>query len=489
MNFQSLKEYTRLNLQRSGLKLSEEDRAKAASMKEKIRKISEADHVYAAFDYEVRDMRIERFCYSSMSLSYWALIVCMSMLGLLLDEYLETGVLTITTDFTWAFYILPAVFLVGRLFLFSFVNIAHLVLLVLCALMSFLKIRIFGTEMNWMWVFIAVGTVITLVGRLWEGSHRMKENRQWYQENVRILKDGEKAIEEAAPVFTSIGAKAESEMRRIFPGVTHTEREPWFVFKRKLSFTQRGKGADLCELILPVLPNSPTDFRTLKESCVQTKQNDRRTVQTRIEISGQRMGYETIDKDQALSVYIQSGKVRPFFGMAVPEHVDGLQYEVYVHHWNAAYSTVTQNHFVDRKYVKSQTKQQSEWDLETAEWHHLGTSAENSMLHADSAAEMYQTQQYLDKKKRFLDSIPDHDVIEKYNDDRSEKSNYASFHEVAALSVTTPDGALVGLYCGESREAISFTQRIAESHWGAKLNPAAAPSSQVQKAYLYHCCL
>lgn len=481
MDIQSLKEYTLLNLQRSGLKLTEEDRKKNESLKGHISKIARADHALAPFDFEVRDARIERFCYSNMSLAYWCLVVCMSLLGLFLDEYLKTGAIPVPVDFLWAVYILPAVFLVGRLFVFSFVNFAHLALLALCVVMTILKIRIFGSEMNWMWVFIVVGTILTLLGRLWEGSHRMKENKKWYQDNVQTLKDGEKAIEEAVPVFNSIGAQAEAELKRNFPGTKREARSPWFAFKRKLEYKKNGRGTDKCEVIVPKIPEGKTDFINFKENTYEKKENEAVTVWTETTISGQRMGYEEIDRTDMMEL-LKSGKVKPFFGMAVPEHCPDLIYRRYYHRWDSHTREITQEHYESVRYEKSKARREAEIDLTFMELDHLGNTAE--WTDPDSMAAYQRKKEYLEKKKEYLDSFAD-DEIHTWHGERTDHDHFVSSYEIADVEVYTPDRKLVGLYCGETANAIEFACKVARKHWGAEVSAGSAASSEAQKGYLY----
>lgn len=482
MELQNIKEYTRLNLQRSGLKLSDGDRKAEQTLREKLKAIQTADSRMSTFDEQLKKLKEDGgLWFSNMSLTWWA-VVCMSLLAFPLSEYIETGEPMVIGDGLMCLgYLIPAGFLVGRLFLFSFINIAHLVLLVICAVMTLLEIRIFGSDLNWMWVFIVVGTVLTLIGRIWEHFTKVGKNVRWYRQSQKEIAEGEKAIEEASRIYSTMGSEAAAALKKKFPGLKAGKRDPWFLFQRKIYPGKSGKA----HLGIPEVPYAPTDFRTQKKSCQQTVQKPRFTMTTTVQISSQSLGYEALDKQEALRYYINNGRVKPYFGMEVPEHIDGLEYRAYVHRWNASVHEVIQNHYTQTTYVKSRAKEQMKNELEDVEWRHLGTSLTNAQLHTDSAGMYYQYQELLDKKKSILDSMPDSDAIQSYNGDREEKTTSDNGNEVAVLEVRTPDGELVGLYSGETHEALCFTEKVAKASWGVELTASAMPSSKAQQAYLY----
>lgn len=477
MDFRDLKEYTKLNLRRTGLVLSEADRKKVAPYKGVFRSIVEADCRLNAFHQEVKENRIERFCYSSMSLSYWALVVGMSLLCMLLSEYLENGELIVTLDFAWAFYILPAIFLVGRLFLFSFVNIAHCVLLVICAALSAFRIRIFGSEMNWMWVFLVAGTLLTLAGRLWESSHRMKENRDWWESNKKMLQTAEKAVSQAAPVYTSLGADAEAEMQKRFPGIRRAGRSPWFQYQRK----QHGRDG----YRMPDVPVAATDFRTKKVDKKEVLSNRTEYGTRYITVFNQHLGFESMEPGAAQSM-IRSGKMNPFFGMGVPEYTDGLKYTLYSHRWTERIHEVGEYESVRYSEVYTGNKRKAQQAYDELESKHLGTSAEIFAAKTQSTAAWVETQEYLSKKKRDLDSRSDYALRERTVSGNFDREYEKSYDESAVICVKTPDGELVGLYCADNKDAILFARSVAIDHWGIDLTGWATPSGEMQKRFLNH---
>lgn len=470
MDFRDLKEYTKLNLRRSGLVLSEADRKKVKPLSDAFRTIVEADHGLDAFHNEVKQNRMERFCYASMSLSYWALVVGMSILGMLLDEYLKEGTLVVGLDFAWALYILPAIFLVGRFFLFSYINIAHGVLLVACAALSIFQIRIFGSEMNWIWVFLVVGTILTLAGRLWEGSHRMKENNDWWNGNVKMLNDAEKAIAQAVPVYTSLGAEAEAELQKRFPDIRRPGRTPWFQYQRKV-----GSLLDV--------PSALTDFRTAKPD----RKEDLREVgehgTRHITVYGEEMGYEPIEPAAAQNM-IRRGKMNPFFGMAVPAYVDGLKYTIFVHRWKERIHDVGEFEYTENSRVYTGDKRRAQQAYDELESKHLGTTAEIFAAKTKSGNAWAETQDYMLKKEQDLNRRSDYAIRSRTISGDINRWDEKSYEESALICVKTPDGALVGLYCADNKDAILLARSVAADHWGIDLTGWATPSGEIQRRFL-----
>jgi hypothetical protein len=373
-------------------------------------------------------------------------------------------------------YILPAIFLTVRLFLFSFVNIGHLVLLVLCVVLTILKIRIFGSEVNWMWVFIALGTVLTLGGRVWEWVHRMRANSQWYQRNMKTLTDAEQAIPKAAAAYRTMGQKADAQMKQCFPGFKAAVRAPWFEFSRKPD--RRGN------ISFPHAPQANTNFSTQKTNRQERISTPTESGTREITVSNQRMGWESISRDTALS-YIRSGKMVPFYGMEVPEHLPELRYSIYTHSWSERISEQgKQSHTsYTKRYTGARTKAAREYD--DLESKHLGTSADVFAAKTQSTAAWAETQSYLAQKNRDLNNMSDYDLDEHRYTTPFQRESEKQYLELGAMTVTTPDGELVGLYCGSTSEAITFAGKIAQSKWHAALSPWATPVGEAQTAVLY----
>lgn len=478
MNQQQLKEYTRLNLQHNGLKIADADKGTAEQFERSFSSVRTADRNWAYLPTALYKKRADGgFYYSNMSLTYWALLVCLPLLAMFLGEHFKEGTTLMIGE--WFFclaYILPAIFLVVRLFLFSFVNIGHLILLVLCAVLSAVKIRIFGSEMNWIWVFVAVGTVLTLAGRIWEYFHKVRGNVQWYQKMVKTIKAGDSAMEQADALYRSIGITAKKELAQKFPGHALSQRLPWFTFSRKLK-------DDLPDIPKPTLAG--TDFVHQKKSSDTTEETEARTVRTIITISNQSLGYQTIDKTVAATKFINPGKVQPFFGMAAAELSDDLEYRVYAHRWSQSEEVQIQNHYVQTTHIKNKEKERVRWEMASKEWDYLGTTADNAQIHSGSWGEYALYQDYLNKKQAMLDRIPDTIGIQHLNTDYHQSVRHSEHFEVALLAVTTADGSLVGLYSGQSAQAIAFCAHAAKQHWGIQLSPTACPSSMEQTAYLY----
>lgn len=472
MNLESLKTYVWLNLQRVGLILSDADRAAAGNAADQFSVIKQADQIAGPFLREVKNSKLERFCYSNMGLTYWSL-VCISLLALLVSDYRETGEILIRFDYTWLLFILPAILLGIRLFMFSLINIAHLALLVVCAVLNILKIRIFGSEANWIWVFIVVGTLITLGGRIWEGTHRMLENKRWYQGNVRLMKSAESAIPKLSEIYRTIGSDADAQMRQYFSGIAIPSRTPWFSFFRK---------PDKCnEIALPELSDGLTDFCSPNADRDEPFRNGAEVGVRRTRIHNEHMGWETIPPHM-LTHKIQSGQLHPFFGMDVPVHLPELQYSMYVHSWSESITEEGNIHRTDYNKVYTGNRRKANEEYDRLESKYLGTSAEIFAAKYDSQL----ADSYLMKKKEKLNSLSDYTLESSEYSIPFRREFEESHAECGAVMVYAPDGTVVGLYCSDNKGSIAFAEQIAASQWGIKLTPWANPSSNGQAAYLYH---
>lgn len=472
MNAQKAMEYCRLNLQRCALKLEGEDKKKLTELEQKLRAIRNADDAFSGFHSE---MNSKLFHFESMGLLYWA-VVCVSAMMLPLNEYLETGITVVSPGLFWPAYIIPVVLLVIRFFFgLSVLNIAHIVLAAICALLTFLKITIFGSEMNWVWVFILVGTLITLVGRILESNLHVKPNMKWYTEQKQTILAGEKAIKEASGLFASIGASAAGQIRSQFPGANLSARNPWFDFSRTKT---RGTPKE------DKIPEVETDFETHKRNYHKNIPDTQSTTYRVAVIMEQKLDFELIDRDTAMQ-YIREKKVVPFFGLTEQPGNDDLRYLIYVHHWVENRHDVIHVDYEKTTYTYTGEKTKAKQEMDDNEWSVLGIDAESFMLRTDSAAAREYAREYISRKESKLNSMSDYRSKTRHVEYEAERDDLVTFHEIATLSVTTADGEPVALYCANNRQAIDFADKMAKDYWNAGITPACAPQNPVQAAYLY----
>lgn len=485
MDHQTLKEYARLNLQRSGLTLSEQDAARAADHADAMQKVITANLSYDAFHYEVKENRFERFWFGSMSLTCWAL-VCLATLLFPLIVYFQNGTPTIVFTHSWGLYILPALVLVVRFFLNSFINIAHGVLLLACAALTILKIRIFGSEINWMWVFLVVGTLLTLGGRLWEATHSMKGNKQWYRERSAVLTDANAAMPEALSAYAAVGAGAEAELRRLAPHAKRPERTPWFLPPKG----RRGKDK---QLQLPEAQNALSDFYTLKKDRVEPFSTHKYFLHGEVEKSGDRhirvydqeLGTCTVPPDDAAK-YIQEKGLLPFYGMAVPELAEGLTCTVLRHRWSEHIHEVGVAIYKTHIEVTTNARSKKRSEIESEEIRVLGKLA--GAYTPTTTADTMRYYDYMDKKEKILNSLSDTELETTVEHSSIDEEYEKHYEEIGALYVTTPDGQVVGLYCTDTDQSIACARSFAAQFWNAGLSAWVVPGSEAQRGFLYRAC-
>lgn len=484
MDDQVLKEFTRLNLQYTGLRLAEEDSAEAKKHVGIIQKVINANINYDAFHYEVKENRFERFWFSSMSLTCWA-VACFALLLFPLISYYRNGTITTVHEYAWLFYILPAIVLAIRFFVGSFINIAHGILLLICAGLTAFNIRIFGNEINWIWIFIFVGTLLTIGGRLWEASHDIKKNKQWYREQAKVLSDANTAMPKAISSYTFIGSRAKAEMSRLAPNADIIIRTPWFM----PPVGKRGKEKQL-QLLAP--QNAQSDFVIPKQDRNEpfyeydTVYEHRKEGTHTITVYDQELGNCVIPSERAIT-YIQEGTLIPFFGMGVPEHTKDLIYTLWHHRWSEHIHTEGIETTVTKIKEWTGAKKKAENQFDDYERKVYGTSAWAATM-VTTAGEV-RRQEYLDKKKKVLDSLSDEQVTERIIETfQIDKVSEMHYEELGALTVSTPDGTVVGLYCTSTDQSISCARNLAFQYWGAELSAWVIPNGEAQRSYLYRNC-
>jgi len=59
--------------------------------------------------------------------------------------------------------------------------------------------------------------------------------------------------------------------------------------------------------------------------------------------------------------------------------------------------------------------------------------------------------------------------------------------EIGTLLVRTPDGELVGVYCGDTEQSVKYTYDMLHDEVGFRLTPTMPGRTAAQKALLYRC--
>lgn len=472
MSNEKAMEYCRLNLQRCALKPNSEDKANINLLKDHFQTMKSAD----AAVVEMKEFSGSRFFhFSNMGLLYWA-VVCVSLLALPLSDYLESGAVYVAPGLFWPAYILPAILLGIRLFFgMSTVNIAHIALAAVCAVLTFLKIRIFGSEYNWAWVFIVVGTVITIIGRVWEYKTELEPNLDKHNQLRTRIMNGEKSVNEASSVFASIGASAEQQLRGQFPGANLPAKDPWFAFDRT-STGNTPKTYKISEV--------NTDFETKKHNYHKIIPDTQSTTYRFAVVTDQKLDFEMIDRETAKR-YISEKKVVPFFGLTERTGDEDLHYLIYVHRWSESQHDLVHVNYDKTDYTYTGEKSKAARDMSDNEWSALGMDAESFMLRTDSAAAREYAREYISRRDSKLNSMSDYRSRTRHVEYTSEYDRDVTYEHIATLSVLTSDGEPVALYCADNRQAIAFAEKMAKDYWNAGITPGCAAQSPAQAAYLY----
>ena len=234
MDIKAIKNFAKMNRQMYSIENSGEEKSRLAEFADCIRKTVTVRHGVNEFNNKMEKEGKELLRYESMSLFYWAL-VCIALILPLYAELLKSG--TYVVNEKWgiiAYCIIPAALLLARI-IFGvihgrFVGVAQLVLLIICAVLgAIVQLTIFGSNTNWFLVFIALGTVITVIGRISEYFRRIKGNMKWYRDNVKLEDEANALAEKAGQLYSGLANGCARNMKASFPSAAAPDREPWFI--------------------------------------------------------------------------------------------------------------------------------------------------------------------------------------------------------------------------------------------------------------------
>lgn len=487
MDIKALKEYVRLNRRRMNPAENEcgSDLRKFNSAMERLAGIDK--QTVKLFDM-ARGHWMENFYHDSIGFSFWA-IVCLSLLVYPLIKYYEEGlIITMDHSLHWAMFIAPALLLVAAWGLKTVAHIPmafwscgfHIALLVLCLYCGAVRhMKIFGSDMNWIWVFCVAGTVLTLAIRLIEQIIKIAPQKAAFAKECSEINACNQLIEEASALYGGFGSEAEQQLRGAFPQAKLLPREPWFAFQRK--FDKKGIPEEE-----PVLPRVKTDFSGEFKGGGYSHTDTDYESHVEVRVLDQLLGLERIPRQMAVSM-IGKGQVYPLFGMDLPEYPENAVYERYVHRWDLQ----TRKWGWSRTTWVSEEETQSHKTFDSStradEMYYFGgaRTAEEVAAGMGTPDEMVVAQRYLKEKAAARASIPTRKQthVERRSWDKKENDRG---EETAFIRICTSDGTLLALYSGESKEAIDFSLSYAQRSMGFKLTTRSAPTSPAQKAYMFH---
>lgn len=486
MDSKTIKEYVRLN--RRWLNPGKSDCAGQQLQKfnENFAKMHNMDKPAEEAEQKLRNHWMELFFHFACGLTYWV-IICLAMLAYPLLCYFSDGeIITLTGTVSWAMFLLPGFLLGLRIWFISIESVRtamltglpHIAWFVICFVCGGIRhMKIFGSNMNWLWLYCVVGTVITLAVRLAEHVFRILPNENWYKNHCSKLRQWNRILTEAAEQYSGFGKDAAQQLQKKFPQYKLQPREPWFAFTRKYE----KDGA----MIIPRLPKGNTDFRTeIRDSKKEVETEDYDSYET-TNVTDQFLGFEHISRQEAKDL-VGRGTVYPFFSMGLPEFPEDAVYDRLVHRWRLEIRKTVLNHRTTVGYQESLSHKTFDASAKADEMRYFGggRTAEDVARGMGTGDEMVEAQRYLKMKEEARSRIPMQKVTH-VNDSAWNNTRTESYDELAFIRVCAPDGEVLGIYCGENRGAIEAAKQYAERTAGFVLTPRTVPSSPCQKAYMY----
>lgn len=483
MDIKTIKDYARLNRKMLSIDCSNEEAARIDELIKCIGQVEDKNTLLKAFNLKMQKEGKDLLRYQNMSLLYWGLI-CAVLLIPLYIELLRTGEYMVNEKWgVLAYCIFPAAMLLAHItfsHVFSgFSGSFQLGLLIVCAVLSaVLQINLLGSNLNWFLVFIIVGTVVTIIGRIVEYHKRIKKNMKWYSDNITLEDEASALMDKVVAMYSGLGSGYDGKLKANYSGARIPSREPWFV--------------KLFELRKPKQKNeylhvgvSNTAFCRLNDKSVyETNRPDYHAV-TYEEVTNQTLGYESITAAQAKEL-ISGNKFYPLFGMGIPEFSEELEYSQFRHHFDMKRDVYSVTRYVDTYSEANLDRLSLQVELDSLEERYLGTFAWNKQAHTNSAAEYYALEEYQRKKDALLGSIPKQRTSAKERYEHNESHENMLCDEIACVKITTPDGELVGLYCPDKSGALNFSQGVMKEIPGFETHPGLIPVSPGQRYVLYN---
>ncbi len=478
MTDQQFKDFCQLNLYHSGLKLDPRDKETVDAFADNLNTVFAAKQTLEPYE---KEMEKRQLSYRCMSLGFWALVCC-GVLVIPFLEYLVNGSTSFNSGLMVFFYVLTLILLIVRSFFgFCFMRILpHMVLTVICALLTLLRIRIFGSEINWYFLFVFGGALLTIIVRLWDRK-KVRADTAWYNEHWKKFNGAEAALRKMEGQFSGMSNHATQQMQALCPSAKLKPRKLWCDPHKTSKLT-----------------DGATDFRTKKKDYAgpaheynhsgDDYQVDRDIIR-RAFIENQWFGYEDMDLSK-LEHQIKYDGLVPFFGMNPPDlHQEGLKFKAYVHHWEEMRFDIVKTTATSTSRHYTGARSDFEDRMKATESYYLGTTADiaksrhdaNGGSHATSAA----LQDYLDKKQAKLDSLSDYNVTTTETHSVDQEQYRQKFHLVGAVIAYAADDTPVGLYCKDNRHSIELAAGFAHKLWGALIAPTANPSTKGQIDYLH----
>ncbi len=425
--------------------------------------------------FHVRDMSVTMFLISCLPL-----LLCLpSVSSRIFDNELLGRI--VGYAFTAAMLFVRPVFqaFVGHLEVDDVANYMRLGLLAICfALSDIFDIAILGTRYAWVLVFVLGGVGITCIFRLMD-KKRFKESNEYYDSGVKEIEELNKLTAESEKIYKDLVLKADTELAEFIKQnglkATPIQRKPWFIFERAFAGVKYSG--------VPTLMVD-TDFKKeFTNECSDYDKDEHHHVTYIREVHSQDFGWRESDAVEVKKL-IDSGKAYPYFGYGLPEFSPELSYKYFRHQWDVTVSIRYDTHYDEREVENT---------AEIKAFSEKVKDVQDRVFGGEFGKALYElgwfgpegralVNYFEERVKAVGEEIPGTVTVPEYNNTYTHEKN-SKGDEVGAVLAYTPDGQLVGVYSGNSTEAIYFTSHIVRKELNLKADVLSQPVGEAQERY------
>ena len=484
MNYQLLEQYRTMNRKR--LEPTAKNSGQAESVKRLEKIMPEVREIEKSSAEYLKNWTSERdsMQFTGMSPVFLTVIALCMMAFPIYTHFMEGT----TFDMVFGLWILPGLALGLRVWIGGGYEtpvwhwLFHVVWFVFCVIRGGIgKVTLFGSQMTWLWVYYLGALVIVLVLRLIEGMMTVWPTTKKYKRFSQSVEKGEQLLKEASSLYTKASENQEAELKNWLnqnkvPWQME-ERKPWFVFPRTYN--------EYRTLIIPgnsVKTGFKERFQDRYKECeIMDEDGKDSWSYFKRTYKNEELGYFDVSADEIRQL-LGAKKIYPFYSLGLPEVSDEFRYSIFRHRWDYTEITKSYDHYTTVEERDSQEQLRYDRERKIDELSALGSTAENYV--ASSGHEMVAKDKYLKEKAKHREAIGREKYL-KEHDDVFEKEKHFSGDEIATVLVYSPSDKLIGVYCADSLEAVSFTLGEAEKKMNFKLSPMVTAFGESQRGMLY----
>lgn len=379
--------------------------------------------------------------------------------------------------FRWLMYLILAVGLAVECIIINENDkissiLARILWFVFCAYFGWMRgMMIFGSDLNWIWIYFVGSVVILLFIRTCEYLKTVAPNYKIYEKNCQYIGEREKLVDEIAELYTTLGDKASEQQQQLISenGIAWQPRtrDPWFTFCRE-SDDKWGR-----MLTFPIGHDAKTKFEPKKDYYSSSGDDT-----SSWRVISQFLGFEDLTSADALEM-IEKRELAPLFEMGLPTVNDNMECRVYRHTWEISYQSTTT---YERTEWRADDKQLREFDDVTGSYEYYRYRGNADYYVSGSLVEEGYRQMYIEKRDKARQALYNQKVtsMEKNVFTQTEKGD-----EIAFLEIYDPESGLRGFYTANSVQSVDYTVKYLEDTYKYKLSAATVVNSEAQRWYLY----